>query len=296
MKTSYFKTVLKNIFLVLWQFTMGLFLLYNINNIRICVEHNYLAYEYTAILNYVFFIVSAICCLTLTVLFNKEKNKLQTRLIVMSFILFTPVFSPNNIDKYLITHYMAISILTAAFFIINIIFMVKKDRILKFDNKKSVTIFNVGVIIWLLCNVLSVCIAFALSINFIRNIGNIAENGRGISETFLRINNIFTYENIMLLNVFALIIGILFLFIPLKSKVVSFISFGGLLMPTVLILTEMFEFLFTRLGKFGEHMVLLVQDIFWLGGVVLYALCVIAYMVFTLLYIVRHKSDFSNAI
>ena len=67
-------------------------------------------------------------------------------------------------------------------------------------------------------------------------------------------------------------------------------------MPTVLILTEMFEFLFTRLGKFGEHMVLLVQDIFRLGGVVLYALCVIAYMVFTLLYIVRHKSDFSNAI
>lgn len=65
----------------------------------------------------------------------------------MSFILFTPVFSPNNIDKYLITHYMAISILTAAFFIINIIFIVKKDRILKFDNKKSVTIFNVGVII-----------------------------------------------------------------------------------------------------------------------------------------------------
>lgn len=174
--------------------------------------------------------------------------------------------------------------------------MVKKDRILKFDNKKSVTIFNVGVIIWLFCNVLSVCIAFALSINFIRNIGNIAENGRGISETFLRINNIFTYENIMLLNVFALIIGILFLFIPLKSKVVSFISFGGLLMPTVLILTEMFEFLFTRLGKFGEHMVLLVQDIFWLCGVVLYALCVIAYMVFTLLYIVRHKLDFSNAI
>lgn len=63
MKTSYFKTVLKNIFLVLWQITMGLFLLYNINNIRICAVNNYLAYEYTVILNYVFFIVFAICCL-----------------------------------------------------------------------------------------------------------------------------------------------------------------------------------------------------------------------------------------
>lgn len=133
-------------------------------------------------------------------------------------------------------------------------------------------------------------------VNFIRNIGNVVENGRGISETFLHINNIFTYENIMLLNVFALIIGILFLFVPLKSKAVSFISFGGLLMPTALILTEMFEFLFTRLVKFGEHMVLLVQDIFWLSGVMFYALCVIIYMVFTLMYIVRHKSGFLSAI
>lgn len=67
-------------------------------------------------------------------------------------------------------------------------------------------------------------------------------------------------------------------------------------MPTVLILNEMFEFLFIRLGKFSGNMVLFIQDIFRLGGVVLYALCLIAYMVFTMLYIVHHKPDFSNVI
>lgn len=67
-------------------------------------------------------------------------------------------------------------------------------------------------------------------------------------------------------------------------------------MPTVLILTEGLEFLFVNLGRFSGHMLLIVQDIFWLGGVMLYALCVMAYMIFTLMYIVRHKSNFFNVI